>query len=375
MSLLSRFLKREEDAAVPPPAPPPVPATASMTPPRSDEASAGAWLGATPVVEQPPPLADSSDATFVGSPAGPPPVPSAARATPPPTRGPAAFIERGHERAFALRTFLIELSWGEAQPRWIEALRPQLEALIELGVELELEELATELAAFAAVLPEPTTITREARAALLAAAAPLGARLPRLFALDEEIERRDVIIIDALVAPLVELDPLLPGKLATAGLARLENLLAASAEQIAQAARVEPSIAAALVQKVADWKQLPSAFGDLRAARRALEPQLRELDQQHKTFERSKNGWSPDEVAGKRRARRERDRLYAGLRAALARLGEVDFLTAIEKLPFGRRIEELARLLRDPSAAPPMPGRPHATTQGAGGTGDGRAHT
>jgi hypothetical protein len=161
------------------------------------------------------------------------------------------------------------------------------------------------------------------------------------------------VIVESLLGQVPGLDPLLVGKLTAVGLNRLENLVAATADEIVGVAGVPESIAAGLVDKVTEFRRSspPALTGEPRAVRRQLEPMLTRLDTLHAGFERAASGWSEHDAATKRRVRREREQAYMALRAALARQGAEEFLLEIEKLPFGRRIEALGRFLKDPGTA------------------------
>jgi hypothetical protein len=170
------------------------------------------------------------------------------------------------------------------------------------------------------------------------------------------------------------LDPQLQAKLTAVGLHRLENLLKTDAEEIALVAGLSPAVAAAVVEQVNEFRRTApvAVSSDPEVARRPLEPLLGRLDAQHQSFERAAGGWSEQDISAKRSARRERDRAWLVLLAALARLGEVDLALAAGRLPYGRRIEELQRFLRQGAAPPAVSGS--KKTPHTGGTGDGRAH-
>jgi hypothetical protein len=403
MSILSRLLKREgegENAA----------AGASV------QAEAPAPEGPLPVDEYPESAEstdqslavraeDSAVVQVAAAPAAsPPPVPPAAR--PVPAVAPAQ--PSLADNAAPLRDLMREVRWGTAQPRWLPLVRPVLQALREriaretppapppaaeapvdpVAPPAEGPPAATEAAAPAqgqAQAPVPvakvsapaelpalldalaaaldlaaagpggaSALTGEVRKAVLAAYEPLAQASPAVFALDPdgEGERREQLIVESLLGQIPGLDPLLIGKLAAVGLGRLENLVAATTEEITGVAGLPEPIAVALVDKVTEFRRSspPALAGEPRAVRKQLEPMLTRLDTLHAGFERAASGWSEHDAATKRRVRREREQAYMALRAALARQGAEQFLLEIEKLPFGRRIEALGRFLKDPRA-------------------------
>src|SRR5439155_23268699 len=84
----------------------------------------------------------------------------------------------------------------------------------------------------------PPTVAGPSRDALLAAYAPLVATLPRAFELDGERDRREPLVVRALLAQVPGLDPLMAQKLMAAGLGRLETLLTAKPDEIAAVAGI-----------------------------------------------------------------------------------------------------------------------------------------
>ena len=334
MSLLSRLLKRDDDRATPTPATPPEP-----PPPVNDDDPYEAEV----VVE----MVEKTDPNLV-APVSPPPPPGLA--------------ERAAAPAAALRSLMLELRWTEATSfplRWVNLVRPEVQVLRSAATGASEPELAAALgklssafdgAARGAGSASGAVLSSEGRQSLLDAYEPLQSLSPGLFSLEEDLLRREPVIVQCLLAEVPELDPLMTEKLTAVGLGRLENLLQAGVEEIACVAGIPESVAGAVAEKVAEFKRSP-LVAIAAAGRRPLETLLARLEAHHQSFERAAAGWSPDDVAAKRRARREREQAYLALRTGLARLGDVMFIEELEKLPYGRRIEELARLLRGPGAA------------------------
>ena len=272
---------------------------------------------------------------------------------------------------------MLEVHWGEAQVRWVNLARPALQALrantsemtSELPAGAEATDLAAPLAELAAAFDRATrstaTVLNEtSRKGLLDAYKPLAERMPEAFAIEAEVQRREPLIVESLLAQVDGLEPLHVDRLAAVGLTRLANLLPATADEIATVAGIPEPAAEALVEKVAEWKRSPvvGVTADPSIARRPLELLLGRLESHHQSYERAAGGWSEPELSAKRKARRERERAFQALRAALARLGEVDRMAEIDKLPCGRRIEEIGKVLRDPATtaggSPTDRGRP-----------------
>jgi ElaB/YqjD/DUF883 family membrane-anchored ribosome-binding protein len=75
-----------------------------------------------------------------------------------------------------------------------------------------------------------------------------------------------------------------------------------------------------------------------------LATELRELHQQ---FESVSSAWSEDDHARKKHLRQARAVALLQVKVLLARLGEVDRLAQLERLPFERKIEQLEGYLQE----------------------------
>jgi hypothetical protein len=80
------------------------------------------------------------------------------------------------------------------------------------------------------------------------------------------------------------------------------------------------------------------------ATARELGRLIAALEQEHQSFEDAARGWSSGDRDAKKRLRRQREVSFLQIVITLARLGEIDFVLELQKLPFARRIEELSRL-------------------------------
>jgi hypothetical protein len=69
------------------------------------------------------------------------------------------------------------------------------------------------------------------------------------------------------------------------------------------------------------------------------------LREQHAAFERAARGWSAEDIAAKRRTRRERTQTLSDIYVALTRLGEGDRVNRLQKLPVDRQLAELEQFL------------------------------
>jgi hypothetical protein len=293
----------------------------------------------------------------------------------------ATFEELAVGHVSPIRNFMIEVRWGEAQIAWIEMARPAMKSLRAMAEQVEISDLVAALDAFSAALDKVvkqggSTIAGEAKDVLLAAYEPLIERWKRAFALDGERDRREPVIVQALLQQVAGLEPLMFDRVFAVGLNRLESLFRANAEEIAVVAELPLEVAAAIVGKVDEFRRTtPAGVASTESpvVRRQIEALITGLESQHLAFDRASQGWSRDNLQNKKRARRDRDVAWLQMKVALARLGEIDFLHRLEKLPFGRRIEDLNRFVREGSAPRPPVETPRKSQ--AGGIEDGRAHT
>ena len=295
----------------------------------------------------------------------PPPEPAPTLPEPPPQRTSTlasdrmairnAFEDLVMEHVGPLRNLMLEVQWGTASLGWLHRVRPVLHSLRTMASAVALDDLREALDGLTtafdrAISTGGSSIRPDTRLALLAAYSPLGRQMPKAFAIDREAARREPLIVEALLAQVPGLDPMMLGKFAAVGLTRLTFLLGATADEIAELGEVPRTMATAIADLLADFRRSATVGVtlDTTVTRRQLEPLLIRLDTKHQSFERAASGWSEQDVLAKRRARRERERAYLALKVVLARLGELDFLLELDKMPYGRRIEHLARFVHEP---------------------------
>jgi hypothetical protein len=250
---------------------------------------------------------------------------------------------------------MIDLKWGEAVTVWLDLARPALKSLRQMAEQVELADLVKGIDGFAAALDKavqggsaPVEQTREP---LLAAYAPLIKAMPRAFELDGERDRREPIIVQAVLRQVASLEPLMVQKLYEVGLGRLDALLRATAEEITVVADLPAAVASAVVAKVQELRRGADGAADVANTRRVVQPLVRTLEATHHSYEKAAAGWSAASVTAKRRHRKERELAFLQIKVALARAGEVDLVQRIDVLPFARRIDELERYLREAAGA------------------------
>jgi len=92
------------------------------------------------------------------------------------------------------------------------------------------------------------------------------------------------------------------------------------------------------------WAPAALSAPDPAATARELGGLIATLERDHQAFEDASRGWSSGDRDAKKRLRRQREVSFLQIVITLARLGEVDLVLELQKLPFARRIEELSRL-------------------------------
>ena len=182
----------------------------------------------------------------------------------------AALRETFEELAVAhvtpIRNAMMEVRFGEAQASWLELGRPALKSLRSMASEVGHEALVAALDGFVGALQttlesgQPTELTGPSRDTLLAAYAPLASCLPRAFALEGERDRREPMVVRALLEQVAGLEPLMIDKMMAAGLGTLAQLFAARADEIA-AVTASPTRSAAATSRIqAFHRSTPAAL-------------------------------------------------------------------------------------------------------------------
>ena len=263
-----------------------------------------------------------------------------------------------------VRDVMLELRYGDAQASWIESTQPALRSLRAMAEQMELTDLCAALDEFCVAVDGAVEgrarIDDAGKAALLGRYQRLIELIPQAFELDAERDRREPIIVEALLYQIEGVEKRTVEKLFAVGLSRLEALLQATADEIAVVAGIRQDLSEAIVEQFRTYKVGANAAlsaPDPLAERRALGDLLIMLSVQNDEYNHAATKWSDDARARKRDARKQRDHTFQRIKVALARLGERDQLARLEKLPFDERIAALDRYLS--AAAPPrlQPGK------------------
>ncbi len=265
------------------------------------------------------------------------------------------FAELATNHMRPVRDFMIDVKWGEASRDWASVCEPAIRSLERAAERLELGELCQGLGAYrealeAAAAATDPTVTGAAKERLLAAYARLTALMPQAFGLDSDRSQREAVIVQSLLLQVPDVRKVTIDKLYGAGLTSLDVIFAARADDIAATTGIPQSLAERIVHKVQQYRrELSTIVPDAsRSAERAQVTTLaNELRRQHTEFEQAAAGWSEDATAKKRYLRQARDETLLRIKVLLARLGEVQRLTAIERLPYQKKLEMIESFLEE----------------------------
>ena len=251
-----------------------------------------------------------------------------------------------------VREFMIGVKWGEAPRDWIPICEPAVGSLLRAAKEMDLADLCVALDGYRDALgranqASDATIGEGTRDDLMTAYAKLADLMPQAFGLDGERGRRETIIVHALLQQVPEVRKVTIDKIYAAGLTNLDNLFLARPDEISATTGIGENVASRIVERFQRYKKEIASLADAtRAAeRKRLGELASELRGLHQDFERAARGWSDDERADKKKFRQARAEALLHVKVLLARLGEVDRLSRIERLPFERKIEQLEAYL------------------------------
>ena len=270
------------------------------------------------------------------------------------------FEELAVSHVTPIRNAMMEVRFGEAQASWLELGRPALKSLRTMASEVGHAALVAAVDGFVGAVQtvlepgQPAEVTGPSRETLLAAYAPLASCLPRAFALEGERDRREPIVVRALLEQVAGFEPLMIDKLMAAGLGTLAQLFAARADEIAAVTGIPDAIAAAVAERIqAFHRSTPAALAtvDPTATIRELDKYVEQLRVEHAAFEEAARGWTASDRAAKKDLRQRRQSTFLQVTIALVRLSEIDAALRLPKLPFARRIDDLDRIVATRAAA------------------------
>jgi hypothetical protein len=256
-----------------------------------------------------------------------------------------------------VRDFMLDLRLGEATIDWIGICEPSLRSLRRAADKLELSDLCTALDGFANALSGASTdgvrtLSGERRSTLLGKYDELVALMPQAFALDLDRSQREAVILQSLLLQVPGVKKVTLDKLYAAGLSTLEAMVLATPKDIASTTGIPEELATRIVTRFREYReQVRASVPDATHAqeRERIAQLTNRLRQEHQEYELAAQGWTPEAGEKKRDLRRARAQTLLDIQVALARLGEVDRLKEIERLPFERKVTHLESFLADAS--------------------------
>ncbi len=259
-----------------------------------------------------------------------------------------------------VRDVMLELRFGDADPAWLESTKPALRSLRAMAEQMELADLCGALDLFCksvdAAVANRARIGEEAKAELLTRYQTLSDFIPQAFELDAERDRREPIIVEALLYQIDGVEKPVIDRLFAVGLNRLDALMRANLEDLVAMSGVRRQVAEAIVEQFRTYRATADAAVSTRdpaAERRSLGDLVIMLSILQDDFLRAADDWTEDARLRKRSLRKEREQTFQRIRVSLVRLGDRDQLSKLERLPFTERISALERYV-----ANQPPGRP-----------------
>ncbi len=188
------------------------------------------------------------------------------------------------------------------------------------------------------------------REAILAAYEELASVMPQAFALDLDRSQREAVILQSLLLQVPDVKKITVDKLYAAGLTSLEAMLLANPGDLAAATGIDPLLAERIVQRFRAYRdQLRSTVPDATRAqeRERIAELTARLRREHAAFEQASRSWTREAAEQKKELRKARAQTLLDIQVVLARLGEVDRLKDIERLPFERKLAQLESFLEE----------------------------
>jgi hypothetical protein len=220
---------------------------------------------------------------------------------------------------------------------------------------MKFSSVAEALSGFSAVLDEAQSqpdsrIRGHVRRKVLERFEILRQVLPDAFAVAEERDRREPIIIHAILSQIEGVHVLERDRLYAAGVNRLAVFYEASPVDLAATTGMSFAVAEQIKQRVAQYRQQrANATPDegRSTERKRLRSLIAELGKREVEFAAAERA---DDSSARRRLRRERANLMHEIEVVLAQIGEVELVAQLARVPVDRKIKQIESYLRKPVA-------------------------
>ena len=249
-----------------------------------------------------------------------------------------------------VRDFMIDVKAGAATSEWLSLCIPSIDGVKRMAEQFEMADLVKALETYLAALKDAAadtafSIDGAPRDKLLATYAPLIGLLPAAFGLDAVKSRREGIFVQSLLLQVPGVRKVTIDKIYAAGLTTLDAYYLAKPEEIAQTTGIDRTLAEHISERFRRYKaEVQAAVPDEnRSSEHAhLEALTKKLATEHAGFERAEKD---DDSSRKRELRKARETTFLEIKVLMARVGEVELLARIEKVPFGLKVAELEKYL------------------------------
>jgi hypothetical protein len=261
-----------------------------------------------------------------------------------------------------VRDFVVELELGQGSREWILVCLPAIASIKKsaegMGVRDMIGALEAVREALEAAQNEPGTgIGESARIAITDSYNALAMDLPHVYEAGQERSRREPIIVQSLLRQVHGVRDVALDKLYSAGLVNLQAYYSARPEEISETTGLPLQLCQAIVARFASYRDDRGSIApdDKRKSELSeLSTLTTELDRVNREYERSQRGWSRDSAHARREARKQRNDLVLKINLVLARLGEVDLVKELERLPFERKVESIEKYVEESKAGAPQ---------------------
>jgi hypothetical protein len=267
----------------------------------------------------------------------------------------ALFAQLAVNHVRQVRDFMIDLRWRDATVDWVGICEPALRSLRRAADKLELRPLCAALDQFSEALATAQSsgghvIDGERRDRLIAHYEELSTLMPQAFALDLDRTQREAVILQSLLLQVPDVKKVTLDRLYAAGLTSLEALFLATPADLAATTGIGEALATRIVERFRTYReQVQAAVPDATRtnARDRVAKLTARLRQEHDEYERTSQSWTREADAKKKKLRTARAQTLLDIQVVLARLGEVERLKELERLPFERKVAHLESFLEE----------------------------
>lgn len=261
----------------------------------------------------------------------------------------ALFTQLATNHVRPVRDFMLDLRSGDASIDWLPICEPALRSLRRAAAKLGLVEMCASLDRFGEALSRlqksgAQSVGGDDRRALLTLYEELGGTMPQAFALERDRNERESVILHSLLLQVAGVRKITFDKLVAAGLWTLEAMFLATPDDVAATTGIDRELAQRIVDRFRAYRvEVRSTPPDATRARerQRIADLTSRLRREHGDYESASKSWTREAQSAKKELRCVRARTMLDIRVELARLGEVEWLARIERLPFEKKIEEL----------------------------------